>query len=194
MEDSDMNKKILPIIAAAAVAAAVLTVVFVPKSGNQAQDKNPDTLAENTVRTVAKSTAEPASEDAAEVSVSVDGDIEIKINELNTDSASVLNYNLDGTEIGLLAIKDDDENIYAAFNTCQVCNGSPRAYFVQKNGRLVCQNCGNQFALSSIASSAMGCNPITISDDYITKTDEGIIISKEFLEANKDLFSNWKKL
>lgn len=189
-----MKNKILPVIAAVVIAAAVVTVIFVPKGGKQTNTQT----STQTNRTAAKvePTAQSTSQSTAETAATVNenGDIEIKLEDLATDSAAFLSYNLDGTEMGLLAIRDDAGNIYTAFNTCQVCNGSPRAYFEQKNGRLVCQNCGNQFALSSIGSSAMGCNPITITDKYVTKTDKGIVIIKEFLEANKELFTNWKKL
>lgn len=182
-----MKNKILPVIATVVVAAAVVTVIFVPKGGKQT-----NTQTNSNMGPTAQSTSQSAAETAA--TVNENGDIEIKLEDLATDSAAFLNYDIDGTEIGLLAIRDDARNIYTAFNTCQVCNGSLKAYFEQKNGRLVCQNCGNKFAISSIGSSAMGCNPITITDEYVTKTDKGIVISKEFLEANKELFTNWKKL
>jgi uncharacterized membrane protein len=61
---------------------------------------------------------------------------------------------------------------------------------VQKSGKLVCQNCGNKFALSSIGASSDGCNPITIADSNVTKTDTGITISKEYLSQNENLFTN----
>lgn len=173
-----MKKKILPIITLVIVLAAVLTVVFVPKDDKKSNEIS-NTDVKNAVETAAN--------------VNTNGDIEIKLDDLETDSVSILSYDIDGTEIGLLAIKDDAGNIYTAFNTCQVCNGSPRAYFEQKNGKLVCQNCGNRFDLSSVGASAYGCNPMTISNDYITKTDNGITISKEFLTENKGLFTNWKK-
>ncbi len=45
-----------------------------------------------------------------------------------------------------------------------VCNPSPRAYFKEQNGRLVCQNCGNVFTTDSVGETTGGCNPMYI--DY----------------------------
>ena len=71
-------------------------------------------------------------------------------------NATFINYETEnGYEIELVAVKDSSNNIDVAFNTCQVCNGSPKAYFVQKNGKLVCQNCGNVFSLNSVGKKHM---------------------------------------
>lgn len=118
------------------------------------------------------------------------GDLEIKSSELDTANATFINYSSHGVNMELVAIKDSEDNIDVAFNTCQVCNGSPKAYFVQKNGRLYCLNCGNTFPLSTVGASANGCNPITITDSNVIKTDTGITISKEFLSKNENLFTN----
>jgi len=74
-----------------------------------------------------------------------------------------------------------------------VCNGSPRAYFKQQGEFLVCQNCGNSFSMDMVEQERGGCNPVPITKDE--KTDDGtnIIISRDFLLQNKDLFpANWK--
>lgn len=164
-----MKNKILPIatIAVVVIAAAVL---FFPKG---------ETI--------------PEGSGAEAATINENGDLEISAEALSSDDAAIISYNSDGTDMELLAVKSDDGTINVAFNTCQVCNGSPKAYFVQKNGKLVCQNCGNKFSLSSVGASAMGCNPISISGDDVTETDLGILISREFLEANINLFNNWKK-
>lgn len=185
-----MKNKVLPVIAVIVVAVALLVVVFVPKSGDNAASTAAGTTAAAKT-TEAASEAKEAIETEAEVNEN--GDIIINLSDLEADTATFISYDLNGTEIGLIAVRDDEGNISAAFNTCQVCNGSPKAYFVQKNGKLVCQNCGNKFSLSSVGASAMGCNPISISGDDVTETDLGILISREFLEANINLFNNWKK-
>ena len=118
---------------------------------------------------------------------------EIKFDDLEQSNATFVNYHSNGTSIELVAIKDIQNNIDIAFNTCQVCNGSPKAYFSQKNGKLICQNCGNTFPLKSIGESNNGCNPMTISESNVTKTDTGIILSKDYLEQNRNLFVNVAK-
>lgn len=75
----------------------------------------------------------------------------------------------------------------------QVCNGSPRAYYKQEGNVFVCQNCGNKFSFDMIEQQRGGCNPIPIMKE--DKTDDGtnLIISKDFIEQNKSLFTeNWK--
>lgn len=57
----------------------------------------------------------------------------------------------------------------------------------------VCQNCGNRFELDQIEKIKGGCNPVPITEENKTDDGEYIVISKDFLEQNKELFSNWKK-
>ena len=60
------------------------------------------------------------------------GDLEIKLDDLDTSNATFIKYISNGVNMELVAIKDSQNNIDVAFNTCQVCNGAPKAYFVQK--------------------------------------------------------------
>lgn len=124
--------------------------------------------------------------------VSASGDLNIPKSEI-TETAKFYPYNANGTKLEILAVKASDGSIRTAFNTCQVCNGSPRAYYKQQGDVLVCQNCGNRFKMDMVEQQRGGCNPIPIMKDE--KTDDGanIIISKDFIVRNKDLFtSNWK--
>ncbi len=121
-----------------------------------------------------------------------DGDLKILKSEI-TEMAKFYPYNANGTKLEILAVKASDGTIRTAFNTCQVCNGSPKAYYKQQGEVLVCQNCGNRFEMDMIEQQRGGCNPIPIMKDE--KTDDGtnIIISKDFIARNKDLFTdNWK--
>jgi uncharacterized membrane protein len=94
----------------------------------------------------------------------------------------------------VMAVQASDGTIRTAFNTCQVCNGSPRAYFKQEGKSVVCQNCGNVFSLDMIEVQRGGCNPVPIKKDDKVEDGDTITISGEFLEQYKDLFpSNWKK-
>jgi len=121
------------------------------------------------------------------------GDLVISKSEV-TEKAKFYPYNADGTRMEILAVRAGDGSIRTAFNTCQVCNGSPRAYFKQQGEFLVCQNCGNSFSMDMVEQERGGCNPVPITKDE--KTDDGtnIIISRDFLLQNKDLFpANWKQ-
>jgi hypothetical protein len=101
---------------------------------------------------------------------------------------------VDDTKMGVVAVKTSDGKIRTAFDTCQVCNGSPKAYFKQSGDTLQCQNCGNKFPMNRVEVEAGGCNPVPIFEKDKTVTDESITISYDTLKANTGLFpSNWRK-
>lgn len=125
-------------------------------------------------------------------SASLESDLFIPKSEV-TKTASFYPVSIDKTKMEIIAVKASDGTIRTAFNTCQVCNGSPRAYYKQEGDKLVCQNCGNQFSMDMVEQQRGGCNPIPILED--NKKDDGsnIVISKDFIEQNKEIFTdNWK--
>ena len=85
----------------------------------------------------------------------------------------------DKTAMQIIALLDADGTPRLAYNTCQVCAGSPYAYFAYQQGALVCQNCGNAFDLSSVT-------------DYQTVADT-ITIPAAALKQASAAFANWKK-
>ncbi|WP_024834348.1 DUF2318 domain-containing protein [Ruminiclostridium josui] len=110
-----------------------------------------------------------------------------------TDKVTFYPVKVGKTNMEVLAVKASDGTIRTAFNTCQVCNGSPRAYYKQEGDTIVCQNCGNRFSLDMIEQQRGGCNPIPIYRENRNEDAENIIISKELIENNKGLFTaNWK--
>ncbi len=179
-----MKNKILPIVAVIVVIVAICVIVFIPKN-----NKN-NVVQENTQKTAEKTNSSVSKK--MEAILNESGNIVIDASNLDTSNVTFITYKTEsGKEVELVAIKDKNDNIDVAFNTCQVCNGSPKAYFTQERNKLVCQNCGNIFDFESIgAEDAGGCNPITILDADLTKTDTGIEISKALLEDNVSLFEN----
>ena len=119
-------------------------------------------------------------------------DIKIVKSEV-TEIAKFYPYKAGKTNMEVMAVKASDGTIRTAFNTCQVCYASGRGYYVQEGDEMVCQNCGNRFQLDNIEIIKGGCNPVPIMEE--NKTDDGtnIVISNDFMEANKDLFANWRK-
>lgn len=110
-----------------------------------------------------------------------------------TEDVSFYPVKVGSTSMEVLAVRASDGSIRTAFNTCQICNGSPRAYYQQEGDLLVCQNCGNQFSMDQVAVERGGCNPVPILSDEKTENDDTIIISADFLAQNKGLFTdNWK--
>ena len=95
------------------------------------------------------------------------------------------------TAMQIIALLDADGTPRLAYNACQVCAGSPYAYFAYQQGALVCQNCGNAFDLSSVGQAAGGCNPLPVPD-YQTDADT-ITIPAAALKQASAAFANWKK-
>ena len=115
------------------------------------------------------------------------GEISIDADTL-TSNPMYINYESNGTNIQLIAVKGSDGTPRLSLNTCQVCNPSPRAYFKEQNGRLVCQNCGNVFTIDSVGETTGGCNPMYI--DY-TNTDGKLTVSVADLDTYADQFASW---
>ena len=100
-------------------------------------------------------------------------------------------WNQNGTTIQLIALVDENGTPHIAYNTCQVCAGSPYAYFEYRNGRLQCMNCGNEFALSTVGETAGGCTPMPVGT--YTTTEDALILPQSELERAASVFANWKK-
>ena len=115
------------------------------------------------------------------------GEISIDADTL-TSSPMYINYDSNGTNIQLIAVKGSDGTPRLSLNTCQVCNPSPRAYFKEQNGRLVCQNCGNVFTIDSVGETTGGCNPMYI--DY-KNTDGKLTVTVADLDTYADQFTSW---
>jgi uncharacterized membrane protein len=110
-----------------------------------------------------------------------------------TETAKFYPIKAGSTNMEILAVKASDGSIRTAFNTCQVCNGSPKAYYKQQGDVLACQNCGNRFKMDMVEQQRGGCNPVPIMKDEKIDDSSNITIPKELIEKNKDLFtSNWK--
>lgn len=110
-----------------------------------------------------------------------------------TDKVTFYPVKAGKTNMEVLAVKASDGTIRTAFNTCQVCNGSPRAYYKQEGDVIVCQNCGNRFSMDMIEQQRGDCNPIPIYKENKKEDAENITIPKDFIQNNKSLFTdNWK--
>ncbi|MDR0840099.1 MAG: DUF2318 domain-containing protein [Christensenellaceae bacterium] len=127
----------------------------------------------------------------AEASVAVDQDLVIPISAITT-TAAFYPVEIEGTRLEVLAVQAPDGSIRTAFNTCQVCYDSGRGYYKQQGDVLVCQNCGNRFAMGQVEVQSGGCNPVPIFAGNKTVDAETITISKEFLTEAKVIFANWK--
>lgn len=120
--------------------------------------------------------------------VSAEGNIEINTEDI-TENATFINHKVDNITIQLLAVKASDGTTRIAFNTCQTCNPSPQAYFVQQGDEFVCHNCGTRFSTDDIGVAGGGCNPAVVGE--ATESDGKIIIPVDYLESFKNNFTYW---
>jgi len=198
MSKSNKSKKgkinYLPYITVAVVLLSVAIVAFVPKGKETAINDNKanseDSISQEANTNDNNSKFKDLGIDAT---LNENGDVVIKEADI-TDKATFIEYkSKDGITVGLLAVRASDGTVRTAFDTCQVCNGSPYAFFVQTDNVFLCQNCGNTFSLDLIEQERGGCNPIPIMAEDKTVTDTEIIIPAALLEENAAMFENWKK-
>ncbi|MCD7880148.1 MAG: DUF2318 domain-containing protein [Clostridiales bacterium] len=188
-----MRTKIIWVIAGFVVVIAAGVVIATSNRTDNTTDTTLDEnasteLSENT-QNVTNDTEDAEDEQSASVS---DGGIEISIAEVGTQ-ASYYDAEIDGTTVEILAVLASDGTVHLAMNTCQVCNGSPYAYFEQDGDYFVCQNCGNRFSSDEIGLVSGGCNPVPVTEDDYTESDGIITVSESFLEENAYRFSKWKQ-
>lgn len=120
-----------------------------------------------------------------------DADLTISVSEISP-KVTFYPVEVDGTQLEVLAVKAPDDTIRTAFNTCQVCFDSGRGYYKQEGDKLVCQNCGNRFAMDEVEVISGGCNPVPILPENKTPTDDSITVPLEFLQEATVIFSNWR--
>lgn len=124
----------------------------------------------------------------------IPSDVDLKILKSDiTDKAKFYPYKAGDTYMEVFAVKATDGSIRTALNTCQVCFDSGQGYYKQEGNKVVCQNCGNVFGVDDIEKIKGGCNPVPVMQENKTEDGEYITIEKEFLEANKELFADWKR-
>lgn len=107
-----------------------------------------------------------------------------------TEYATYVNYKADDVTIQLLLVRDGDGELHYAFNTCQVCSPSPKAYFVQDGSAFICQNCGNSFDAEEVGEAQGGCNPANIAD--LTEREDALVIPVQYLEQYSGSFAGWQ--
>lgn len=108
--------------------------------------------------------------------------------EALTEKPLYINYDSNGTNIQMIAVKASDGSARLSLNTCQACNPSPKAYFVEEDGKLVCQNCGNVFTMDSVGEASGGCNPMNIDYKVI---DAKLTVKTADLDTYADKFTSW---
>ncbi len=132
------------------------------------------------------------SKQTASAAIAEDGALEIPVAELS-EKIKIYSFTVDGMNMEILAAKDADGTVRTAFNTCQVCNGSRKAYFKEEGDHVVCQNCGNSFGKEDVGVLSGGCNPYPIFEENREDTGDTVEISYDFLKSAEGLFTRWKE-
>lgn len=127
-----------------------------------------------------------------ETVVPADGALEIPVADLS-ETIRIYTFTVDGLQMEVLAAKDADGTVRTAFNTCQVCNGSRKAYFEAQGEHVICQNCGNSFGREDVGVLSGGCNPYPIFAESREDTEDTVRIPYEFLSGATGLFTRWKE-
>lgn len=178
-----MNKKNIIMIIAIVIVVGIIGIILFERNNDNKTNSN------NTLSTQKSNTKSTQSTENKTINLEADESENIVIDTTNIVSkATFYNYNADGTTIRLFAVKASDGTIRMAFNTCQVCNPSPKAYFVQNEKNFICQNCKNSFATDNIGKERGGCNPIPITTDERIDGENTITITKQFIESYKENF------
>lgn len=118
----------------------------------------------------------------------VDGKLVIDTTNITSD-VTFVNYDSNGVIIQFIVVRGTDGEVRIAFNTCQACNPSPRAYFVQEEEYLKCENCASLFHIDKIGVEKDGCNPIVVEEKKVSENE--IIITTDYADTLRDKFVNW---
>ena len=120
------------------------------------------------------------------------GEVEFSLANLDK-GAQFFTYQTEAGKVGLLAVKDSTSTARVALDTCQVCNGSPKAYFLEKDGVLQCQNCGNTFSYDIVGDTSQGCEPMPLDSASWHVDGDTLSVDEAALENVAPLFSTWAK-
>lgn len=194
MSDKTTERKSVPSSKILTVIITALVVSMLSACGSSNTSVNTNASGNSDISGNSTSSGSGMLEETTEESENVyvtptveNGEIAIDADTLTSDPIYV-NYDSNGTNIQLIAVKASDGTPRLSLNTCQVCNPSPRAYFKEQDGKLVCQNCGNTFTMDSVGETSGGCNPTYI--DY-KNTDGKLTVSTADLDTYADRFTSW---
>lgn len=178
----DIKSKPLPYIAGALLILVVVVLLITSEEESYKTADNYGFLEEG-----------KANESLVSYRIDEEGNLIIEKGNISKE-AEFIDYDVNGIMQQIFVVRAEDDSIRVAFNTCQVCNGSPRAYFTQSGDVLTCQNCGNRYLADQVGLERGGCNPIPIIEGDYENLETTLEISGEFMKENEGLFKNWKNL
>lgn len=123
-----------------------------------------------------------------EITADPSGMISLSTEEI-TETACFYNYLTGSITVQLVAIRDSAGHAHIAFNTCQSCSPSPKAYYSQNGELLQCANCGFTFSPEEVGLVQGGCSPWPIEGVKIGPDEITLPIAS--LEAMASRFASW---
>lgn len=194
-----MRKKIVYHTVAAVLITLSLTGCGSKNVDKETENVQTETAQTETIETIQTEAAESETVQSESASVKTagtgeagsveDGRLQVELASLG-DQVAFVDYDSNGTAMQVMLYKDTEGTVHGALNTCQVCAGSPYAYFEQEGNDVVCQNCGNHFSVTDIGAVHGGCNPVPLE---LSEDGEYVRIDTAVLDAQADAFQNWKK-
>ena len=169
-------------------AAQTETTSDVSQEESKSAENVEDTASEENVEGTENAANGDNAEDNTEVTLA-DGNLQVAVDSLG-DQVAFINYDSKGTAMQVILYKGEDGTVRGALNTCQVCAGSPYAYFEQEGSDVVCQNCGNHFSVDAIGDAHGGCNPVPLE---LSEDGKNVVIDTAVLDEQAGAFTNWKK-
>lgn len=133
--------------------------------------------------------AADAEDGYVDLEADTDGNLTIYKSSIS-DTATFYNYKTGDVTVQLLALTDTAGEIHLAFNTCQSCSPSPRAYYRQEGDQLICQNCGFAFSAEEVGKVAGGCNPAPLEEMDVQ--EDRIVIPASLLDSSSSAFAKWE--
>ena len=119
-----------------------------------------------------------------------DGNIVIDEEEIY-DQSTYITYDYEEATIGLIAIRNNNGKIIVVVNASNSCEESPKAFYIQRDNKFICQGCQKSFKVNDLEKNIdVECGLMSIKDKTII--DGKIIISAKELQKLKDKFINWK--
>ena len=123
------------------------------------------------------------------IAASTDGIVAIPTDGI-TSAARFFNYDANGVTVQLVALRDKENGVHIAFNTCQSCSPSPKAYYTQSGNVLKCANCGFTFEPEEVGITQGGCNPWPIVGVAVGEAEITLPVSS--IEGMSAVFASWK--
>ena len=186
-----------------ALACAVVLIAFacilVPGCSSKAPDSSPSDEGGTPMRPESNDTIDATTLEASTVPNEYavfrtvipgeDGKVRIPTEGIG-QAVSLFNIDVEGTTVQVLALRDGYGKLHVAFNTCQSCTPSPKAYYTQIAGILQCTACGFTFKADEVGTATGGCNPWPIPG--MTVTADEIVIPYASVAELKDAFARWE--